>query len=121
MKDGGWSRAFRHPPSAIRACAGRLNHWIMFMLDRGKFRGHRKKSDEKDQALRVKRTEPKDDQIKYQAHGHRQRSTGDQLVPLGLCHGSPPGCRPNLRRIFIEDWDCTDVQSVLNGKSGARV
>lgn len=65
------------------------------MLDRRKLRGHREKPDEKDQAFRVKGLKSENDQIKDQAHGHRYRTAHDQLMPLGLCHGSPP--HPYLR------------------------
>ena len=84
-----------HLVYGVRSTAS--NHRIMFMFDRGKLRGYRKKSDKEDQAFRIKSTEPENDQIKYQACGHCQRAAGDQLMPLGLCHGAPPAVLTYLR------------------------
>ncbi len=60
----------RMSPEELVPSPWHLKHRIVFMLDRRKLRGHRKKSDKKDQALRIKSTEPEHDQIKNQAHGH---------------------------------------------------
>ncbi len=86
----------RCPLYAMPTCwQARLDHRIVFMLYGRKFRGHRKKTDEKDQSLRIKRTKPENDKIQNQAHRHCDCSAGDKLMPLRLCHGSPPICRPN--------------------------
>ena len=62
----------------------------MFMLDRGKLCGRCEKTDEKDQTFRIKGLESENDQIKDQTYDHRERAASDQLMPLRLCHGSPP-------------------------------
>ena len=48
-----------------------LYHRIVSVFYRRKLRSHRKKSDKQNQALRIKSTEPKHDEIKNQAHSHR--------------------------------------------------
>jgi len=44
-----------------------LDHGIVLMLDRRKLRGNREKTDKKNQTLRIKRPEAKNDQIQDQA------------------------------------------------------
>ena len=83
MLDGVGFFVIRHPGLP----QGRLNHRIMFMLDRGKFCSHGEKPDQDDQALRIKSVKSENDQIKDQAYGHGQRAAEDQLMPLRLCHG----------------------------------
>jgi hypothetical protein len=76
-----------------------LNHRIMFMLHRGEFCNYRKKSGKKDQAFRIKKMESENDQVENQAYDHRQRTAGDQFMPLGLCHGPPPMALKSLSKI----------------------
>jgi len=67
-----------------------LNHRIAAVFDRRKLCSRGKKYGYNDQAFRIERTEPENDQIENQTRNDRERAGCNQFMSLGLCHGTPP-------------------------------
>lgn len=87
-----------------------LNQRVMLFLDRRELPRHCEKSDQYDQTFGIECLKAEDDQIKNQAQNHGHRTTDNQFMPLGFCHGAPPKVQitrkpPYFRHFFYDIYD----------------